>query len=287
MYWWDENQRGRLSVSVWQSVSMGLYWLGIRIRNKDMRGTVQMQVPKRPDSDGLDGEHLVGRMLRVEVTAGNRAEKFIEGMMEQVDVREKRMQRIKWRQPIGCGHPERNGPKGGDKSNQNSSLPNPQNPLWLCWAAEQKHTCSHTDPTSVQKCTHCLTCTWFVSHLVNLRQQSSRSGTDLHSSGRRCCPAAGWPLCQHPVRKCEATAPRPAACTALRLVYTGQAKQCDCTSKHIVPILTHTGETEHVQPVMYALFSRLHDSEFYRSSWRDRVGGGGGGGRGLIRRRQM
>lgn len=48
-----------------------------------MRGTVQTQVPKRPDLDGLDGEHLAGRMLRVEVTAGNRAEKFIEGMMEQ------------------------------------------------------------------------------------------------------------------------------------------------------------------------------------------------------------
>lgn len=141
----------------------------------------------------------------------------------------------------------------------------PQNPLWLCWAAEQKHICSHADPTSVQKCTHCLTCTWFVSHLVNLRQRSSRSGTDLHSSGRRCCPAAGWPLCQHPVRKCDATAPRPAACTALRLVYTAQAKQCDCTSKHIVPILTHTGETEHVQPLTHALFSRLRDSEFYRS----------------------
>lgn len=86
-----------------------------------------MQVPKRPDLDRLDGEHLAGRMLRVEVTAGNRAEKFIEGMMEQVGVREKKMQRIKWRQPIGCGHPERIGPKGGDESNQNSSLANPQN----------------------------------------------------------------------------------------------------------------------------------------------------------------
>lgn len=203
---------------------------------------VQMQVPQGPNLDGLDSERLTGRNL--------------EGGSWQQEA-EQRGLRMEWWSLLvwerrGCrglnggnrlAEATLNGMAQREGTNrvQIEVFQIPQNPLRLCWAPEQKHTCSPAGPASVQKCTHCLTCTWFVSHLVNLRRRSSRSGTDLHGGRRRCCPAAGWPLCQHPVRKCEGTAPRPAACTALRLVYTAQAKQCDCTSKHIVPILTHTG----------------------------------------------
>lgn len=61
-------------------------------------------MPEKQDSDGLDGEYLAGR----------RAMGFMDGKIKLVGVGVTRMQRIRRRKLIDCGHIEGNGPMGGD-----------------------------------------------------------------------------------------------------------------------------------------------------------------------------
>lgn len=91
-------------------------------------------------------------------------------MIELVGMTETRMWRIRWRQPIGCGHTE--GTAKGQRRQIKRKIEVVQIPRIIYDSTERLSKNNFAVPRNqplLKKCTHCLMCTWFVSCLVNLR----------------------------------------------------------------------------------------------------------------------